>query len=193
MTKEQLLVAAVALIAGLLIGYMIFAGKVDKTQQAQAPIPMGAGSPTDYQARIVEAEKLVAQDPRNRQAWVQLGNDYFDTDQTQKAINAYGKALELEPKDPNVLTDQGIMFRKMGWFDKALANFEQANRIDPRHTQSLMNLGVVYASDLNQPDKAVDAWTRFLAVDSTSPTAQQVKAMIEQVKSNPGSMSQKLK
>lgn len=193
MNREQILVAAVALIAGLLIGYMFFAGKGDKGQQAQSSIPMGAGSPTDYQARIAEAEKLVARDPKNRQAWVQLGNDYFDTDQTQKSISAYGKALELDPNDPNVLTDQGVMYRKMGWFDKAIANFEKANQIDPRHAQSLMNIGVVYSTDLKQPDKAIAAWNRYLTIDSTSPTAQQVKGMIEQLKVNPQGMSQSLK
>ncbi|MBT0665468.1 tetratricopeptide repeat protein [Geobacter pelophilus] len=193
MNREQILVAAVALIAGLLIGYMIFTGKAEKAQQTQSAIPMGSGSPTDYQARIAEAEKLVAKEPGNRQAWVQLGNDYFDTDQAQKAITAYGKALELDPKDPNILTDQGIMYRKMGWFDKAMANFEKANQIDPRHSQSLMNLGVVYASDLKQPDKAIAAWEKFLTIDSTSPTAQQVKGMIEQIKTNPQGMSQGMK
>jgi len=193
LNKEQVLVAAVALIAGLLIGYMIFTNNAVKNQQPQSSIPMGSGSPTDYQARIAEAEKLVAKEPKNRQAWVQLGNDYFDTDQTQKAISAYGKALEIDPNDPNVLTDQGVMYRKMGWYDKAIANFEKASQIDPRHTQSLMNMGVVYSTDMKQPDKAIAAWNRFLTVDSTSPTAQQVKGMIEQLKSNPQGMSQGMK
>lgn len=193
LNKEQLLVGIVALVAGLLIGYMIFTGKADKNQQSQASIPMGSGSPTDYQARIAEAEKLVAKEPANRQAWVQLGNDYFDTDQTQKAINSYGKALELDPKDPNVLTDQGVMYRKMGWYDKALANFEKASQLDPKHVQSLMNIGVVYSTDLKKPDKAIEAFNRFLAIDSTSPTAQQVKGMIEQLKTNPQGMSQGMK
>jgi cytochrome c-type biogenesis protein CcmH/NrfG len=172
---------------------MIFTNNVEKNQQAQTAIPMGAGSPTDYQARIAEAEKLVAKDPKNRQAWVQLGNDYFDTDQAQKAISAYGKALEIDPNDANILTDQGVMYRKMGWFDKALANFEKANQVDPKHAQSLMNIGVVYSSDLKQPDKAIAAWNKYLMIDSTSPTAQQVKGMIEQLKANPQGMSQGMK
>ncbi|MSM41179.1 MAG: tetratricopeptide repeat protein [Geobacter sp.] len=187
MSKEQLLVAVVALIAGLLIGYMFFTSKAERTQ-INAPLPMGSGSPTDYQARIAEAEKLVKQDPRNLQAWVQLGNDYFDTDQAQKAITAYGKALELDPNNANILTDQGIMYRKMGWFDKAVANFEKAQQIDPKHLQSLFNLGVVYANDLKQPDKAIVAWNRYLAMDSTSPTAQQIKQMVEQLKASPHGM-----
>jgi cytochrome c-type biogenesis protein CcmH/NrfG len=184
--QETILFVVVALIIGLLGGYLIFSiSQKNQAAPVAGGVPMGSGSPTDYQQRIVEAEKLVAQDPKNFQAWVQLGNDYFDTDQAQKAINAYGKALELQPNDPtapNILTDQGVMYRKVGLFDKALANFERAQKLDPKHTQSLYNIGVVYANDLKQNAKAIDAWSRYLAADSTSPQAQQVKGLLEQLK-----------
>jgi hypothetical protein len=49
--------------------------------------------------------------------------------------------------------------------------------------QSLYNLGVVYATDLKQPDKALKAWNRYLELDSTSPTAQQIKMGMDQLKS----------
>ncbi|QWV95219.1 tetratricopeptide repeat protein [Geomonas oryzisoli] len=176
MNKENVLTIVVALIVGLLGGYLIFniAGQ-NKVPEVAMSVPQGAGSPTDYQRRIVEAEKIVAADPKNLQAWIQLGNDYFDTDQAQKAVNAYGKALELDPNNLNVMTDQGIMYRKIGWYDKAIANFEKAQSIDPKHLQSLYNLGVVYLQDLKQPDKAKEIWTKYLQFDSTSPTAQQIK------------------
>ena len=46
-------------------------------------------------------------------------------------------------------------------------------------------MGVVYSEDLKQPDKALKAWDRYLEIDSTSPTAQQIKGMIERLKANP--------
>ncbi|WP_129125599.1 tetratricopeptide repeat protein [Geomonas oryzae] len=177
MNRENVLTIVVALIVGLLGGYLIFsiAGH-NKAPQQTMSVPQGAGSPTDYQRRITEAEKIVAKDPDNLQAWIQLGNDYFDTDQPQKAVNAYGKALELDPKNLNVMTDQGIMYRKIGWYDKAIANFEKAQTIDPKHLQSLYNLGVVYWQDLKQPEKAKEVWMKYLQFDSTSPTAQQIQS-----------------
>ncbi|KAF0217733.1 MAG: TPR repeat-containing [Geobacteraceae bacterium] len=186
MKKENILLVVVALIVGLLGGYLVFSISSKKeTPSVGGGLPVGAGSPTDYQQRIAEAEKIVASEPKNLQAWIQLGNDYFDTGQPQKAINAYGKALELDPNNPNVLTDQGVMFKNIGWYDKAAANFEKAQQIDPKHLQSLYNLGVVYATDMKQPDKALKAWNRYLEMDSTSPTAQQIKGMIDQLKANP--------
>jgi len=179
--KDSILIAAVALVVGLLGGYLIFSiSNSGSVQQSNAVIPVGAGSPTDYTQRIAQAEKVVAQDPKNLNAWISLGNDYFDTEQSQKAINAYGKALEIEPNNPNVLTDQGVMFRKVGWYDKALANFEKATKLDPNHLQSLFNAGIVYAVDLKQPEKATQYWNRYLKLDSNSPTAIQIKSMMEQ-------------
>ena len=176
MNKENVLTIVVALIVGLLGGYLIFniAGKKEQLP-TNVSVPQGAGSPTDYQRRIVEAEKIVAKDPQNLQAWIQLANDYFDTDQPQKSVNAYSKVLELDPNNVNAMTDQGIMYRKIGWYDKAIANFEKAQQVDPKHLQSLYNLGVVYMVDLKQPDKAREIWTKYLQFDSTSPTAQQIK------------------
>jgi len=183
MNKETVLYVVIALLVGIL-GTVLVVGVVNKQKQAPATvgIPAGGGSPVDYQQRITQAEKIVASDPKNLQAWIQLGNDYFDTDQPQKAITAYGKALELDPNNVNILTDQGIMFKRVGWFDKAIANFEKAQQIDPKHLQSLYNLGVVYMADLKQPAKAVKYWERYLEIDPMSPNSQQVRAMLEEAK-----------
>lgn len=180
MKKESLLLVVVALVVGLLGGYLIFSiSNSGKTDQGSAAIPSGAGSPADYTQRIAQAEKVVAQDPKNLNAWIMLGNDYFDTEQIQKAINAYGKALEIEPNNPNVLTDQGVMYRKTGWYDKALANFEKASTIDPKHIQSLFNAGIVYAVDLKDHVKARPYWKKVLEIEPNGATAMQIKSMMQ--------------
>ncbi|QSV45844.1 tetratricopeptide repeat protein [Geobacter benzoatilyticus] len=183
MSKETVLYVVIALLVGIL-GTVLVTGVANKQKTAPpaAGIPAGGGSPVDYQQRITEAEKIVAADPKNLQAWVQLGNDYFDTDQAKKAIDAYGKALELDPNNANVLTDQGIMFKRVGWFDRAIANFEKAQQLDPKHLQSLYNLGVIYMADLKQPAKAVKYWERYLELDPMSPNSQQIRLMLDEAK-----------
>jgi cytochrome c-type biogenesis protein CcmH/NrfG len=167
----------------MLGGYLIFSiGSNKRASLVGGGVPMGSGSPTDYQNRIAEEERIVASDPKNLQAWVMLGNDYFDTGQSKKAINAYAKALELKPDEPNVLTDQGVMYLQTGANDKALADFERAQQIDPKHLQSLYNIGVVN-NDMKQFDKAAKAWSHYLELDPSSPKAQEVKTRLEQLKS----------
>ena len=180
MNKESILLCVVALTVGLLGGYLIFSiSNSGKAQQAGTAIQAGGGSPVDYTQRIAEAQKIVVQDPQNVNAWISLGNDYFDTEQSQKAIEAYGKALEINPNNPNVLTDQGIMYRKIGWYDKALANFEKASKFDPKHVQSLFNSGLVYAVDLKEHVKARPYWKKVLEIEPNGATAQQIKSMMQ--------------
>jgi len=74
------------------------------------------------------------------------------------------------------------MFREQKAFDKAVSNFEKANQVDPRHVQSLFNLGVVYAYDLNQPQKAAVAWEKVIQIAPSSPQAMQARQGIENLK-----------
>ena len=143
-------------------------------------VPQGATP--DVQARISSLQSIVARDPKNVQAWIQLGNDFFDTHQAQKAVEAYGRALELQPNDPNVLTDQGVMYRELRQFDKAAANFQKANQADPKHVQSLFNLGIVFAHDLKQPQKAVEAWERVVKIAPQSDQASHARQSIEELR-----------
>jgi tetratricopeptide (TPR) repeat protein len=133
------------------------------------------GAAFETQQRLAIGEQLVQRDPKNRQAWVQLGNDYFDTHQPQKAVDAYAKALELQPNDPDVLTDQGVMYRELGRYDRAVANFEKANQLNPSHLQSLYNLGVVYAFDLKEPSRAARYWKRVIETAPGSREAVQAR------------------
>lgn len=133
--------------------------------------------------RIQSLLQVVAKEPANFQAWVLLGNDYFDTHQPEKAVEAYGKALKLDPKQPDILTDQGVMYRELKDTTKALANFQKAQAIKPNHLQSIFNEGVVYADDLKKPAKAIERWTKVQTLAPNSPDAARAKEAIERLKS----------
>jgi len=120
--------------------------------------------------------------PDSAEHWIALGNRYFDLQQREKAIQAYSKALELQPNNPDVLTDQGVMYRELGALDQAKANFEKASTIDPQHLQSQLNLGVLYAQDLKDPDKAITIWTHLIQIAPTSVQAVKANAYISQQK-----------
>jgi cytochrome c-type biogenesis protein CcmH/NrfG len=180
---------AVGLVVGIFIGYQAGSSPPSPSMGSVGGPPPGmpGGAPPpmpgdNFQARITQMQQVVARDPSNVQAWVQLGNDYFDTRQPQKAIDAYQHALELRPNDANVLTDQGVMYRDLGQFDRAIANFQKANQVDPKHVQSLYNIGVVYLNDLKQPKKAIEAWNRVIQAAPQSEQAAQARAGIDQAK-----------
>lgn len=133
----------------------------------------------DVRARIAEALQKTQKEPDSQAAWQELGNAYYDADMPQQAIEAYDRALALNPDDADVLNDQGAMFRQLGDFTRALANFEKALKIAPNNLESLYNAGYVNAFDLNRMDKALKVWRRYLELDRTSETARQVQGFIE--------------
>jgi cytochrome c-type biogenesis protein CcmH/NrfG len=183
---------AIGIPAGLIIGYFAGSAHWFDSEAASAPaavvnpapIPAAAGQ-LAAQQRILTTEAALANDPKNVQGWVQLGNDYFDLHMNQKAVDAYGKALALAPtmpSAPSVLTDQGVMYRELKDFDKAIANFKLANKLDPTHTQSLFNLGIVYAQDKNDKVQAEKAFTRVIEIAPNAPTAEQARKAIAELK-----------
>jgi tetratricopeptide (TPR) repeat protein len=133
----------------------------------------------ESQRSIAEALQKTESEPKNLEAWRELGNAYFDADLHTQSIAAYNLALEIKPNDTNILNDQGAMFRQSGDFNRALTNFEKARQVDPNNLESLYNSGYVLAFDLNQIDKALVLWRRYLTLDSTSETSRQVQSFIE--------------
>ena len=149
-----------------------------QTAKPQTAVPVSA----EVQARISRMEEAVLAEPKNHTAWFALGNEYFDSHQHQKAVDAYAKGLALHPDDPNVLTDQGVMYWELGQFDKALANFQKANKLDPNHLQSLFNIGVLYHTNLNKPEEAAKAWKQVVTLAPNSEQASQARQMLNQLK-----------
>ncbi|NOQ41823.1 MAG: hypothetical protein GQ563_04905 [Desulfuromusa sp.] len=184
MKKETILFVVLALAAGILIGVIVSNSKRDSSSSVPSAIPAPAPVVNQQQQTTI-LEGIVAREPDNRNAWIRLGHNFFDSDQPMKAIEAYARALELNENDPNILTDQGVMYRRVGWFDKAINNFEKASSIDKNHQQSLYNLGIVYRYDLQDFDKAIMVWEEFVAIDPGSSGANQVRSELELLKKHP--------
>ncbi|MGW8312122.1 MAG: tetratricopeptide repeat protein [Desulfuromonadales bacterium] len=185
MKKETLLIAVVTLVAGLIIGLLVAKKTSTPGSAVPAGAPAGSTPIVNQQQKTQELKNILATDPANFQAWVALGNEYFDSNQYMDAIEAYDKALEIQPNSPDVLTDQGVMFRNLGWYDRAIANFIKANQIDPTHATSIYNLGIVYRYDLQDFAKAEQAWKKFLEISPTGPGSDRVRQDLEYLRTHP--------
>lgn len=129
--------------------------------------------------RIAAAKGRTEKDPANFEAWIELGNAYYDADMPHQSIDAYNRSLAIKPDNTDVLNDQGAMFRQAGDFSQALKNFEKAFSVDPNNLESLYNMGYVNAFDLNRIELALDIWRRYLELDSSSEIARQVRTFID--------------
>jgi len=186
--ETMLIVALIALVVGFLGGifYSAIQSPTGSVQTASAPPPpspqQSQPNISSEQARtILSLEQAVSADPTNADAWLQLGNVYFDTGNPPNAIRAYEKFLALRPGDPNVLTDLGVMYRRNGQPEKAVESFDKAIALDPTHQQSWFNKGIVLRYDLNDREGAIKAWQELLKInpDAVAPNGKPVSEMIK--------------
>jgi tetratricopeptide (TPR) repeat protein len=195
MKKETvILIVIIAFLVGFISGATIAilrgtkstekTAMVQKPQLAPPPVSKGLDA-MEEASKIRTLKEIVGKEPKNLAAWAELGNLYFDTDQPQEAIEAYGRYLAIKPDNPDVRTDMGIMYRKLGQFDKALEEFKKAAQGDPKHINSRYNLGLVLLHDKGNIEAAVKAWEDYLKVDPNSEKAQRIRAQIEKMKTMP--------
>jgi cytochrome c-type biogenesis protein CcmH/NrfG len=199
MKKETvILLVVIAFLVGFISGAMVAIlrgtkgaekpAMVQKPQMALPGAPAQAPKgpdPLESAAKINTLKEIIKNDPKNLPAWVELGNLYFDTDQPKEAIEAYSQYLAIKPDNPDVRTDMGIMYRKLGQFDKAIEEFRKAAQGDPKHINSRYNIGLVLLHDKQDIKGAVKAWEDYLKVDPNSERAQRIRAQIEKMKAMP--------
>lgn len=124
-----------------------------------------------FAPQIKKLTALLENEPQNAEAWTQLGNYYFDSDQYIKAIEAYQKSVSLAPGNPDVWTDLGIMYRSARMPEKALVAFDRAISIDAKHANARFNKGIVLMNDLKQEEAAIKVWEELSNISPTFETA----------------------
>lgn len=193
MRKETAIFAVViAFLVGFITGATVAILRTNKDAgtRAMAPMPQSTSPPIstatapdpEVASKIKGLKEIVQKDPKNLPAWVELGNLYFDSDQPKEAIEAYSKYLAAKPENPDVRTDMGIMYRRLGDAERALREFEKAAQSDPKHVNSRYNIGVVLLHDKQDIKGAIKAWEEYLKVDPNSERANRVKAQMENLR-----------
>ncbi|MGH9217802.1 MAG: tetratricopeptide repeat protein, partial [Vicinamibacterales bacterium] len=135
------------------------------------------------QARVKALEAAAAQNGKDAQPRVQLGNMFFDAEQFSQAINWYEQAIKISPNDANVSTDLGVAYYYTNQPDRALAQFEHSLRVDPKHIKTLLNVGIVRAFGKQDLPGAAKAWQQVVDLSPNSPEGQAAKKGLDGIKS----------
>lgn len=178
-----------ALLLGLCLGRYIFPNQSDADFGGQKrPLGQNSGmaaavAPNQQLLQsIFQHEEDVRRDPKNVEAWEHLGNLYYDAGEAQKSVNAYLKALELNPGNVNVIVDCGIMYLQLDKPETAVEFFDKALAIDAKHQNALFNKGVVLYHNLNKKNEAMSSWRALAAINPAfkAPSGQTIKDMIDE-------------
>jgi tetratricopeptide (TPR) repeat protein len=101
---------------------------------------------------------------------VRLGNLYFDAERYNDAIVWY-------------TADLGISYYYTDQPDRALEQFDRSLKIDPRHTKTMLNIGVVKAFGKQDLPGAEEAWKKVVEIAPDSQEGQQARRALEALRS----------
>lgn len=161
--------------------------KDDSKPQFQPPVgqtgqgAVGSG-PIQGFDKVKLLQEAVAKDPKNTNAWIELGNILMDTKRYAEAVESYGKALVLDPKNVDVRVDMGTCLKQSGNPDMAIKEYKTALEINPNHLNANKNMAVVFAYDLKDNRQAVKYFEKALALAPNDPDAGAIRAEIEKLK-----------
>lgn len=102
-------------------------------------------------------------------------------DEAEKSLKA---AIERNPNSAPAFNHLGIVYRRLGRFAEAEAAYQQALTVDPNYANAYLNLGVLCDLYLQQPERALEAFERYLQVAAT-PDAK-VSAWVNELKTRLG-------
>lgn len=207
MNKDSLISAVFGLLLGFIAGYLLhevmasrqpprlhpnFAGAQSTmpgapsvpgggAPGAQAPPQAPDGAAQAMQQEIQNLEQFVQQNPNNAEAVRRLADLNFELSRWPQARELYTRYLELEPGNPDVLSDLGVVYRGLGEYDKALAHFDEAQRRSPDHWRSLYN-EVIVLLDLKRFDEAQRAMTELERLQPGNPNVAELAAEVQKRK-----------
>ncbi len=177
-------------VLGFIVGVGFSAWKLSGvmgTPQTEAPkMSKEQAAGLEIMGRISGIEKMLASNPNNIQALIQLGNDYFDLNNHQRAVDYYTKALQIEPNNPDVWTDLAISLRRLGKTQESVTAFKKALEYNPNHQLALFNLGILLRDDLKDDDGALAVWEKFLSAGPDSPHAVMITPWVKQLREKLG-------
>ena len=127
----------------------------------------GQGGPA--MADILRLREQVEKNPNDADAVLTLANLNYDIRNWERARELYERYLSLRPAQPDVLTDLGVSLRGLKRFPEAMARFEEAQRLQDGHWQSLYNEVVVLAFDLKDMAKAQQVLARLQQLQPQNP------------------------
>jgi cytochrome c-type biogenesis protein CcmH/NrfG len=192
-TNTQVYTAiVVVLVLGGLGGYLLHSsGTSAESPASTSTTTTGTSLPpsalTSAPTQVLDAQvkpllQRLDTNPKDVSALTDLGNIYFDASQWSTAIGYYTRSLNELPNNPDIRTDMGIAYFYNGDSDRALKEFDQALKDDPRHVQTLFNVGVVKMGGKNDPKGAIAAWESLLKIDPAYRDRTKVESMLSEAR-----------
>jgi len=205
------LMAALCLIIGVAIGYLVRGSAPPKSAPAAAVMPATTPAPTPApSAEAAPANKPSLEDmkrmaekqreplltelqkkPNDAALLNKAGLTYKASHQFDKAAEYFKKSLDSDPKNVAVRDDYASCLYYLGDVDGALAQLNKSLTYDPKHPGTLYNIGMIEWKGKGDAGAAAAAWEKMIKLNPDLPQKEQIQHMIEMVKQSKPQVAEK--
>jgi tetratricopeptide (TPR) repeat protein len=120
------------------------------------------GWQNDHAGALEDAQRGYQLDPRSPGMYLRrVGSALAGLKRYDEALQAYSKAIELNPADEGTLLNRAICYREAGQYDLALKDINRALELDPDWDWAFYRRGQIY-EHLGEPDLAVRDYQQAL-------------------------------
>ena len=192
MKRDSIAFALAGMLFGLLAGWVIGAqyatsrpAPVAAAPQAPAPAGAAQSAPAPPPLNETDVERFRQQadaNPSSAEPRVALANLYFDAERYSDAVTWYEAAMKIDGRNPDVSTDLGVSYYYLNQPDRAIQQFEHSLSLDPKHTKTMLNMGIVRAFGKQDLEGASRAWQQVVAIAPQSPEGQAAKRALDAMK-----------
>jgi tetratricopeptide (TPR) repeat protein len=149
--------------------------KLARAHYALANALAETGDSKGAESEFSEAVRL---DPQNPLMLEALGVFYTHHRQYGQALDAYSKALSVQPKFLPAYLARGDIFLAMGQRDKALDEYNAALKVAPNFADAYTKIGLFYEGE-SAIDKAEEAYLNAIKLDHKQAAAYNNLAWLE--------------
>jgi superkiller protein 3 len=123
----------------------------------------------DVDGAIAAYQKALVFNPINSRVHLSLGKIYYaEKSLYYEAVNAYKKAIDLDPDSVDARMGLGEVYEDKGLYKEAIGEYRRVIELDGKHTGALYNLALVY--EKVDAREAISLWERYIALASQLPS-----------------------
>jgi Flp pilus assembly protein TadD len=98
-------------------------------------------------------------------------NKLFERKRYDRAIDAYTKAIEINPTDFSFYNNRGIVYHTRKKYAEAIADFSKAVELNPNSSFTYSNRGVAY-EDSGNIEQAINDYRKAVELDPNDAKAR---------------------